>query len=133
MTVTITQDITDIAGVDDNSVIWFSQPEDPRVADDDVTMISTRRVSAKPVSGLLTVQLEPGPCRVEFGGRFYDIEVPDVAATLWPLINAGLPPPPPPGSAFVRNFGGVTGAQVVTAAWFAANPHDPTTLYIVLP
>ncbi|WP_280361267.1 hypothetical protein [Nocardia wallacei] len=133
MTVTITQDITDITGVDDNSVIWFSQAEDIRAADNGVTMVTTRRVSARPVSGMLTVQLEPGPCRVEIAGRHYDIEVPDIAATLLPLILAGLPDPPPPGAAFVRNFGGVTGAQAVTAAWFAANPHDPTTLYVLLP
>ncbi|WP_280393256.1 hypothetical protein [Nocardia wallacei] len=132
MSVTITQDITDIAGVDDNSVIWFSQVGDPRAAADGVTMISVRRVSAKPVSGTLTVHLEPGPCRVEMGSRHYDIQVPDIDATLLPLILAGLPEPPP-GSSFIRNFGGVTGAQVVTAAWFAANPHDPSTVYILMP
>ncbi|WP_280451531.1 hypothetical protein [Nocardia cyriacigeorgica] len=133
MTVTITQDITDIAGVDDNTVIWFSQHGNPRVAMNGVTMVTTRRVSATPVSGTLTVQLEPGPCRVEITGRAYDIVVPDVNATLWPLLSAGLPDPPPPGSAFVRNFGGVAGIQRVTQAWYAANPHDPDTLYVVMP
>ncbi|MBB5915266.1 hypothetical protein BJY24_004133 [Nocardia transvalensis] len=133
MTVTITQDITDIAGVDDNTVVWFAQVDDVRAAGDGTTMVSTRRVSAKPVSGTLTIALEPGPCRVEFGNQHYDIEIPDIDAPLLPLILAGLPPAPPPGSAFIRNFGGITGAQVVTAAWFDANPHDPTTLYILMP
>ncbi|WP_028477909.1 hypothetical protein [Nocardia sp. CNY236] len=133
MTVTITQDIADIAGLADNTPVWFWQDEHPRAAANGVTMVSTRRISATPVAGMLTVQLEPGPCSAQFGVRRYDFIVPDIDATLWPLISAGLPAPPPPGSAHVRNFGGVTGVQRVTQSWYAAEPHDPTTLYIVVP
>lgn len=133
MPVTITQNIIDIAGVDDNSVIWFYQAEDPRAAEDGVTMVSTRRISAKPVAGVLTVQLEPGPARVQLGNRIYSITVPDIDATLLPLLLAELPPPPPPGSAFVRNMGGISAIDDVTVSWFAANPHDPNTLYVLFP
>lgn len=132
MTVTITQNITDIAGIDDNSVIWFYQQDHPRVADDGMTMISTRRVSATPVDGTLTVELEPGPAAVQIGLRTYEIQIPDQDATLWPLLDAGLPPSPSPGSEFVRNFGGVAGARRVTQSWYAAHPHDPDTLYLVI-
>jgi len=133
--VTITQDIRDIAGVDDDSVIWFSQHEHPRAAEDGVTMISTRRVSAKPVSGVLTVQLEPGPARVQLGPRSYDIEVPDVDGPLLPLLLNGLPPPPPGGTAWVRNRGRVYAVEDVTLSWHNAHIDelDPSTLYIVFP
>jgi hypothetical protein len=133
VTVTITQNMQDIAGVPDNGVVWFSQAEDPREAADGSTLVTTRRVSAKPAGGVLTVELEPGPAVVELGGRRYPIEVPDMDGPLLPLILAGLPEAPAPGSEFVRNFGGLSGAKVVSDSWFSANPHDPTTLYVTLP
>lgn len=132
MTVTITQNVTDITGVDDDSIFRFYQADHPRAAADGVTMISTRPVTAQPVSGVLTVQLEPGPAVVQIGARVYPILVPDQNATLWPLIDAGLPPSPSTGSEFVRNFGGVAGVRRVTQSWYAANPHDPDTLYLVI-
>ena len=133
MPVTITQTIRDIAGISDNAPVFFYQHEHPRAAEDGVTMVSTRRTSAKPVAGVLTVQLEPGPARVELGGRTYSILVPDIDATLLPLILQGLPAPPPPGSDFVRNLGGIWAVQDVTLSWWNANPHDPNTMYVVFP
>ncbi|WP_280336596.1 hypothetical protein [Nocardia wallacei] len=134
MTVTITQDITDIAGVDDNSVIWFSQTEDVRAAADGVTMISTRRISARPVSGTLTVQLEPGPCRVEIGAAHYDIEVPDINGTLLPLIEASFGAAAATEPRAVINAGGIARVKKVTESEYAAllNP-DSETEYSVVP
>ena len=133
MTVTITQNMTDIAGVADNDVVWFSQATDPRPAEDGSTMITTRRISAKPVAGVLTVQLETGPAVVELRGRRYPILVPDIDGPLLPLVLAGLPEPPPPFSDFIRNYGGFGGGTVVSESWYSANPHDPTTVYITIP
>lgn len=135
MPVTITQNIRDIAGVDDNSVVWFSQHGHPRPAEDGVTMISTRRVSAKPVGGVLTVQLEPGPCVVEMGARSYEILVPDVDGPLLPLILNGLPEPPPGGTAWVRNRGSIFAVEDVPLSWHNAHAGslDPHTLYVVFP
>ncbi|MBF6515505.1 hypothetical protein IU421_14625 [Nocardia cyriacigeorgica] len=132
MTVTITQDITDIAGIDDNSVLWFYQQDHPRVADDGMTMISTRRVSATPVDGTLTIELEPGPAVVQIGLRTYEIQVPDLDGTLWPLIEAGLPVPPAEEATAVRNGGGIARMQRITQAAFDALPApDPETLYVI--
>jgi len=134
VTVTITQDFRDIAGVDDNSVVWFSQPLYPRAADNGSTIITTRRVSATPVSGVLAVELEPGSARVQFDGCIYDITVPDTDATLWPLIEAGLPIPPAQEASAVRNAGGVALIRVLTEAEYAAlSSVDPETLYVVVP
>lgn len=134
MTVTITQNLTDIAGVDDNSPVWFSQALYPRVAEDGSTMITTRRVSVTPVSGVLTVELEPGPARVQIGQRHYDITVPDIDATLWPLIETGLPAPESQVGAVVRNGGGIARLQKITESAYAAlvTP-DPETEYSVVP
>lgn len=134
MTVTITQNLTDIAGVDDNSPVWFSQYLDPRVGEDGSTMITTRRVSVTPVSGVLTVELEPGPARVQIGQRHYDITVPDIDATLWPLIETGLPAPSSLVGQVVRNGGGIARLQKITESAYAAlvTP-DPETEYSVVP
>ncbi|MRH86007.1 hypothetical protein GFY24_00755 [Nocardia sp. SYP-A9097] len=77
--------------------------------------------------------LEPGPAMVRIRGVAYDLVVPDAdTVRLWPLIDAAVPPPPDDGG-FIRNGGGVRRAKVVTEAQFSASPHDPETIYYVLP
>lgn len=133
MTVTITQNMQDISGIPDNSPVWFWQGKNPRAAADGIAMVTTTQVLAMPVDGVLTVELEPGPALVRLGILEYSILVPDIDATLWPLVAAGMPAPPMPGSDFVRNFGNVRGLLDVTQEWFDTSPHDPDTLYIVFP
>ena len=133
MTVTITQNMQDIGGIPDDSPVWFWQADRPRAAADGVAMVTTRQLLVTPVDGVLTVQLEPGPAWVRLGILEYSILVPDIDATLWPLVAAGMPAPPTPGSDFVRNFGGIRGMLDVTQSWYDANPHDPDTLYVVFP
>jgi hypothetical protein len=131
--VTITQDIRDIAGVPDNATVWFWQNSEPRAAEDGATMISTRRVSVKPVAGHITVELEPGPAAVQLGIRTYEFVVPDVDAVLLPLIQTGLPGPTSLVGNYVVNGGGAARFQKVTASEFAAiTTPDPETVYFVV-
>ncbi len=132
MTVTITQDITDISGLADNSVFYFYQTPDPRVGADGITMISTRRVVAIPSAGILTVDLDPGPCNVQIGTSFYHITIPDTNAMLWPLIEASLPIPAAQEASAVHNAGGVARIQrIAESAYTALAVKDPDTLYVV--
>lgn len=133
MTVTITQNMKDIAGVPDSGIVWFSQAGDPRSAEDASVMITTRRVSFTPVEGVLTATLEPGPAMVEIGARRYAIVVPDIDGMLWPLIEAGLPIPQEQLPTAVINGGGIARAQKITESAFAALPYpDPETEYSVV-
>jgi hypothetical protein len=132
--VTITQDIRDIAGVPDNATVWFWQNDEPRFAADGVTMISTRRVSVKPVAGHITVELEPGPAAVQLGIRTYEFVVPDIDATLMPLIQAGLSQPRGLVGNYVVNGGGIARTQKITESEYAALTFpDPETEYSVIP
>lgn len=132
MTVTITQNITDISGITDNTQFYIYQAPDPRVGFDGTTMISTRRVVATPSAGMLTIELEPGPATVQFGTSFYHITVPDTDAMLWPLIEASLPIPAAEEASAVHNAGGVARIQRMTeTAYTALAVKDPNTLYVV--
>jgi hypothetical protein len=133
VTVTITQNMTDIAGIADNTVVWFSQVGDPRQGEDDSIMITTRRVGFTPVNGVLTATAEPGPALVEIGARRYPIVVPDADAMLWPLIEVGLAAEPPQAWSVV-NAGGIARMKAVTQSEFSAlATPDPETVYFVVP
>ena len=82
---TITATITDPAGEPDNTEWVFIS--ELRGADGKI--ITTRPKTVKPVAGLLTVQLEPGPTIAQFGGRKLTILVPDEDADLWGVAGGG--------------------------------------------
>lgn len=83
---TITATITDPAGEPDNTEWVFIS--ELRGADGKI--ITTRPKTVKPVAGLLTVQLEPGPTIAQFGGRKLPFLVPDHNEDLWVLLSAAV-------------------------------------------
>lgn len=99
-------------------------------------IVSTRRYSVPLTNGAFTTaDMDPGPAKVMIGNRPYDITIPDepTPVRLWPLIDAGMPATDS-GLMFVRNGGGVSRTQKLTAAAYAAIPTpDPETFYIVVP
>ncbi|MBF6133523.1 hypothetical protein IU501_10980 [Nocardia otitidiscaviarum] len=131
----ISEPVGTIAGADNSTQFEFWSPVLRESADGTGT-ITARPHFLTPVDGVLTTpDLDPGPASVRIGQRVYRIEIPDDPAPvrLWPLIEAGLPVAPAEESTAVRNFGGVPGLRRVTQSWYAANPHDPDTLYVVVP
>lgn len=95
MTVTITQDLADIAGVADNDTFVFRSPV-TRLAEDGTTVIGTRPKRVTPVAGVLTVELEPGPCQVSWnrGIDSLNITIPGTDSDLWTLIAGAIGMPP---------------------------------------
>jgi hypothetical protein len=92
---TITQDISDIAGVDDNTSWTFYTPELRESGDGSGDIISTKKVRKYPVAGVLTVELDPGPAVViAADGKHYPFTVPEEDSELWPLIQAAVTIPP---------------------------------------
>jgi hypothetical protein len=110
---TITQNVTDIAGVDDNSA-WIFYTKDIRESDSGDAIVTTKKVRKYPVSGVLTVTLDPGPAAVTApDGKTYAFTVPTTNSELWPLIQASVAIPP------------ATTAQQIDAAvadYFQAHP-----------
>ena len=110
MTVTLTAVVVDISGNPEGLRPWtFSTPTRGNSGD----IVAGSSVSVRPVDGVLTVKLLPGPATVEFEGKSFDITVPDTDSDLWPLISAavGMPPETP--------------AQVIASAvddYLIANP-----------
>ena len=87
MTVTtITETLYDVSGNPDNTPVYFTSAL--RDSSDDSSVITTHTVSVTPVSGVLTVALEPGPASVTIHGMVYAFTVPTTASRLWPLIAA---------------------------------------------
>lgn len=128
----VSETLTDAAGNPETKPLTFFI-EQIRESASGTSTISVKRVDAPVVGGVLTVNLDPGPARVEWRGKTYAIIVP-VSATpvrLWPLIDAGLPAPGLGEPGFVRNAGGIARVQRTTIANYAAIPSkDPETLYI---
>lgn len=91
---TITQNIDDIAGVDDNTS-WTFYTQEIRSSDSGDSIITTKRVRVYPVAGVLTAELDPGPAVVlAADGKTYPFTVPEGDSTLWPLIQAAVAIPP---------------------------------------
>ena len=83
---TITAVTKDTAGEPDNTEWVFAS--ELRGADGKI--ITGRPRTVKPVAGQLTVQLEPGPTMVQFGGRKWTILVPDHDEDLWVLLSVAI-------------------------------------------
>jgi hypothetical protein len=93
----ITEAIENIAGLEDNAVVWF-YVEDLRPRAEGSGIVTPTRVPVKPVAGVLTTPpLNPGPAKVMYGLSSYDIVIPDSVSpvALWPLIRDYIPQTPP--------------------------------------
>jgi len=76
VTVTLTAVVVDISGNPEGLRPWtFSTPTRGNSGD----IVAGSSVSVRPVDGVLTVKLLPGPATVEFEGKSFDITVPDSA------------------------------------------------------
>jgi hypothetical protein len=133
----ISEPIANIAGLDAGEDVVFYVDE-PRVQTSGYGIVTTKQVSVRPVSGLLTTpNLKPGVAKVKIGLSKYSIVIPDSAESvaLWPLIEAGMPVPPVADQGgFVRNAGGIARVERITESAYAALPTpDPETLYITFP
>jgi len=82
----ITADVKDLLGRPDSKPWTFSSPE-TRVCPDG-RIVSKRPRIVQPIDGVLTVELLPGPVRVEHDGTVYEITVPETDADLWDLLEA---------------------------------------------
>ena len=89
--VTVSSLITDVTGRDDNDVWRFTSVIRSAV---DGSVITTRVREARPVSGNLSVELEPGFVIVEFGDYRWNVTVPETDANLWDLIEDAVAHPP---------------------------------------
>lgn len=89
---TITQNVRDIAGVSDNA--WWRFSTVLREGSDEASIVTGRVVTVKPVAGVLTVELDPGPAIVKFANQTYVFTVPEGDSDLWSLIEAAVAVPP---------------------------------------
>lgn len=131
---TISESLRNIAGVNETDPVTFFIDAIRENADGTGT-VTTRIHQVWPVNGVITTEdFEPGPARVRIGLLTYPIVIPDsvTPVRLWPLIDASVPPGPAT-NLFVRNGGGISRAQRISAAGYAAlvTP-DPETLYFVV-
>jgi hypothetical protein len=114
---TITQNVTDIAGMDDDTS-WTFYTQEIRESDDDSAIITPKRVRKYPVSGVLTVELDPGPAIVLApDGKRYPFTVPASDSGLWPLIQAAVTIPPTTSHQDLLD---------AVAAWLAVNGSTST-------
>ncbi|WP_213573263.1 PKD domain-containing protein [Rhodococcus sp. USK13] len=100
------QPITDIAGAGDQSRFWFYREDNLSPSADESEIITGSWVDVQPVAGVLTTPpLKPGPAKVSWGGKAYDLVIPDVPddepIPLWPDIQNYVPQPGPVVSAAV--------------------------------
>jgi hypothetical protein len=130
----ISDNIENVAGVDDTTAFVFSAPL-LRESADGLGMITTQTARVTATGGVLTTpDLDPGDATVRIGANVYPIEIPDspTPVRLWPLIFAGLPVPPEQVAQAVRNGGGIAVAQAITQATYnALTTPDPATLYVI--
>lgn len=131
---TISEPLADIAGVDEADPITFYLDVIRENANGTGT-VTTKIHQVWPIDGVVTTEdLDPGPARVRIGLVTYPIVIPDsvTPVRLWPLIDASIPAPRTT-NLFVRNGGGISRAQRISAAGYAAlvTP-DPETLYFVV-
>lgn len=89
--VTVSSLITDVTGRDDNDVWRFTSVIRSAV---DGSVITARVREARPVSGNLSVELEPGFVIVEFGDYRWNVTVPETDANLWDLLEDAVAYPP---------------------------------------
>lgn len=82
----VTADVKDVLGRPDSAPWVFSSPETRDAPDGRI--VSRRPRIVQPLDGVLTVELLPGPVRVEHDGTVYEITVPETDADLWDLLEA---------------------------------------------
>ncbi|WP_213572474.1 hypothetical protein [Rhodococcus sp. USK13] len=87
--------VADIAGADDTTMfVFYRESLSENAAGNGIA--TSNRVRIKPVDGVLTTPpLEPGPAKVEWNGKKYDVVIPDspTPVRLWPQIQNYNPPP----------------------------------------
>jgi formaldehyde-activating enzyme involved in methanogenesis len=89
---TITQNVADIAGVDDNTSWTFYTPQ---IRQYGAAIVTPKKVRKYPVAGVLTVVLDPGPAVVVApDGNRYPFTVPGADSDLWTLIAGAIGMPP---------------------------------------
>lgn len=128
MTVTITGNITDVTGRQDNAAWCFSSV----LRGTDGHIITTRPQKVLPVSGEISVDLEPGPAIITYGDHRWDVTIPDTSTDLWDVIEAGVAFPPDTAQALldaaVGQYVEANREQFRTRA-VPVDPEDPDTLY----
>ncbi|MGW4325467.1 hypothetical protein ACWEKR_06200 [Nocardia sp. NPDC004573] len=131
----ISEQVSSIAGADNNTIFGFQSILD-REAFDGTGMITTALITMQASSGVLTTpDLDPGATIVYVGSRRYKIDIPDsdTPIRLMPLIADGLPITPVQEARALIARGSLTSIEDVTESWWAANPHNPGTLYVLIP
>jgi hypothetical protein len=129
---TLTQNVRDISGVADNDV-WIFFSEAFRVSIIGPRLITTRQVRVVPVSGVLSVDLVPGPAVVSFAGRVYGFTVPEIDSEIWPLISGEPPEPGGGGSSSISLTDDGTGLFVLGAGAGVTLTDDGTGLFTATP
>lgn len=70
-----TLDTRDLLGRPDSTAWVFSAPETRSAPDGSI--VTSRPRTVQPLDGVLTVELLPGPVRVQYGDETFDIDVPE--------------------------------------------------------
>lgn len=126
-TVTVTANLKSVGGVPDNTVFSFRSPA-PRLGGDG-SIVTAKWTRVAPVNGILTAELEPGPCVVSWTGSSpLHIVIPESDSDLWALIAVaiGVPPGTPQQTLidavvdYLSSNASPMGAQLITAASQAA-------------
>ncbi|MGY1945354.1 hypothetical protein [Nocardia asiatica] len=131
----ISESVSSIGGADNNTVFGFQSILD-RENFAGTGMITAALITLQAVGGVLTTPpLDPGDTIAYVGSRRYMIKVPDseTPVRLMPLIADGLPIMPVQEARAVIARGSITALEDVTESWWAANPHNPGTLYVLIP
>ncbi|MFE5699990.1 SGNH/GDSL hydrolase family protein [Rhodococcus koreensis] len=94
------QPVIDIAGAGDHSRFWFYREDNLSPSEDESVIITGGWVGVLPVAGVLTTpSLKPGPAKVSWGGKEYDLVIRDHPDNdpipLWPDIQNYIAPPAP--------------------------------------
>lgn len=114
----ITGTITDAAHSPNDAAIVFYAPT--RESDDGTAVITSKRIHAYPVAGVLSQELDPGFVVVNFDGGTYTVTVPDSGPVdFWDLLAAAVAFPPGTSAEMV--------AEAVTA-YLASNPLSPSDI-----
>ena len=91
----INGDITNVGKSASRQPIIFAVSE-PRLGANGTSTIESTSHTVKPVSGAFSVDLDPGPVTVLFGGKEYNVTVPASGPVdFWDLIESAVAVPSP--------------------------------------
>jgi archaellin len=91
----INGDVKNVGQSASRQPIIFTVSE-PRLGANGTSTIESTRFTVKPVSGAFSVDLDPGPVTVLFGGKEYEVTVPaDGPIDFWDLIVNAVAVPSP--------------------------------------